>query len=351
LLLGLITSADRDVRALEARQYQSELSAIRADQNLAAANASLTDGERSAQLARLQGQEAHLRHLLDFARAAGEKLKLDAAESRISGQDVQTVRDQLIAYQPDFHTAKDWPALGTSYAQLGAVWGLMPPDFQSAIPMPAPPALALLDHGRPTDGHDHPVVEAAWSIANLRDPADIFSLVLAVLFDAIPLVSIFATAGRYRRFPDRLADLRRWMEATIWQAQMMPGILPWFFQTCSHILWVAPIRTDDPRIAALELTLNHLKQEMDQFLQGLPMTPCTFEGISVQLASLFSQATVIAFDSGERLKNLAMRMYGIFSDAIADSALDDAQRGMAREVVAGQAERFTSAVNDAFAGR
>jgi hypothetical protein len=345
-----VASANRDVRELEARDYQLDLRTIHAEQIRLTADVSLSDEERAARLMRLQAQERRDHRLLEIASAAGEKLELDAAENRVSGQNLQTVRDQLIASVPDFQSAKDWPTLRASYDKLGAVWGQMPLDFQSANPLPPPPSLTpLFENGRPTVGRDHPVVEAAWSITNLRDPSDIFSLVLAVLFDGIGLISIFATMGGNRKFPDRLAELRRWMAATTWQAQMMPGVLPWLGQTFRDVLWAPQIRLDDPRIAALEDTLIRLRQEMDEFLGGLRTSPNAFEGISVQLASLFSRANVIAFDSGEKLKNLALRSFGMLRDAIEGSTLAEADKEKARDFIQRQSARFTSAVNDCFA--
>jgi hypothetical protein len=344
-----VASAVSGVRKLEARDYEAELREIRDDQNHVATDASLTAKERAAHLARLQAQEVRDQSLLNVALAAGEKLQIDAAESRVSGENIKIVRGQLVAYEADFLTAKDWPALRASYDKLGVVWGLLPIDFQTANPLPIPPAMVILENGRPAEGFDHPIVEAVSSILTLREPLDVFSLVLAVLFDGVSMLAVFATVGEKRRFPDRLANLRRWMAATTVQLQMMPGILPWLVQSLCDFLWTSPMKADDSRIAALQQSLERLKDEMDEFLVGLPTPPSTLGTISAQLASLFARANVVSFRSSETLKNLALRMYAILSDAIESSALSDAHKEMARRFVATQGERFTSAVNDAFA--
>ncbi len=343
-----VANANRDAKELKAREYESQLRAIQTEKNLAAADATLTAEGRAAQVASLQAQEEYARRLLAIAQATGEKLQLDAAESRISSQNIQSARDRLVAYAPDFLVANDWPALRASYNRLGAVWGLLPLDFQSANPLPKPPAVVVLENGRPTMGHDHPVVEAAWSIVSLREPSDIFALVLAILLDGIPLVSIFASAGRVRTFPERLANLRRWMAATTRQAELMPGAFPWMVRTALNVCWTPPVRIDDPRVAAFEDALHRLDLEMSEFLEGLQTPAGVFEAISVHLASLYSRASVIAFDSAEKLKNLAIRMYGVLSDAIENSTLSTADKQAARSFVQKHAARFTSAVDDCF---
>lgn len=344
-----VASASRGARELEARQYEDELHGIRTDLNELKVDTTLTAKERTARFAALQEQEQRDLRLLKVARAASGKLQLDAEEGRISSNNISNVRNKLIAYLPDFFAAKDWRGLTNRYDRLAAVWDLLPLNFQTSNPLPKPPTESILVNGLPPSGFDQPVVEAARSIENLHKPSDIFALMLAFLFDGIPLISIFATAGVNHRFPDRLAHLRRWMEATTLQIQMMPGILPWLVYSVRDFFWTPSTKTDDPRIAAFESTLNQLKGEMDDFLEGLSDSPSAFEGISVQMASLFSRANVIAFDSAEKLKNLAMRMYRIFSDAVASSTLSDADKEKAREFVASQSERFTSAVDDAFA--
>jgi hypothetical protein len=175
--------------------------------------------------------------------------------------------------------------------------------------------MVILENGRPAEGFDHPIVEAVSSILTLREPLDVFSLVLAVLFDGVSMLAVFATVGEKRRFPDRLANLRRWMAATTVQLQMMPGILPWLVQSLCDFLWTSPMKADDSRIAALQQSLERLKDEMDEFLVGLPTPPSTLGTISAQLASLFARANVVSFRSSETLKNLALRMYAILSDA------------------------------------